>query len=313
MDTGSTLQFLELDLWVYAALMAAIAQTLRSATQKKMKPVLGDMGAAYIRFSYALPFAWAGVLIYSHSAEAALPQMTATFWLWVVLASVMQVLFTIFLIKMFSHRSFAAGTAFSKTEVLQAAIFEALLLGVVVTALTGSAIVIGAVAVVMLSLAQAKLTRGDVMARLFSGETLLGLLSGATLGLSTVFFKAAVLGLNSEDWLIAALFTGAMAVTIQTLGMGGWMVLSSARGEFALSLKHWRGSMGAGFWGAVATACWFTGFTLYAVAPVRAVGQVELLITLFISIFYFKEKTNKTEAVAIILLVLSIVMILMDR
>ena len=74
--------------------MAAIAQTFRSATQKKMKPVLGDMGAAYIRFSYALPFAWAGVLVYSHITALVLPQMTETFWLWVVLASVMQVLFT---------------------------------------------------------------------------------------------------------------------------------------------------------------------------------------------------------------------------
>ena len=313
MDTITSFSFLGLELWVYVTLMAAVAQTLRSATQKKMKPVLGDMGAAYIRFSYALPFAWAWVLLYGSMAGVGLPKMTGAFWLWVVLASLMQVLFTIFLIKMFSHRSFAAGTAFSKTEVLQAAIFEALILGVVVSVMTGAAIVIGAVAVVMLSLAKAKMSRGDMMSRLFSGETVLGLMSGATLGLSTVFFKAAVLGLNGGDWLIAAGFTGAMAVTIQTLGMGGWMMASSARDELKASVIHWRASLGAGFWGAVATACWFTAFTLYAVAPVRAVGQVELLITLFISLFYFKEKTNKTEALSIVLLILSIVMILVDQ
>jgi len=45
---------------------------------------------------------------------------------------------------------------------------------------------------------------------------------------------------------------------------------------------------------------------------VRAVGQIELLITLGISIFYFKEKTNKVEALAIILLAISIIMILLD-
>lgn len=312
MNTITSFSFLGLELWVYVTLMAAVAQTLRSATQKKMKPVLGDMGAAYIRFSYALPFAWAWVLLYGSMTGVGLPQMTGTFWLWVVLASLMQVLFTIFLIKMFSHRSFAAGTAFSKTEVLQAAIFEALILGVVVSVMTGAAIVIGAVAVVMLSLAKAKMSRGDIMSRLFSGETVLGLMSGATLGLSTVFFKAAVLGLDGGDWLIAAGFTGAMAVTIQTLGMGGWMMATSARDELKASVIHWRASLGAGFWGAVATACWFTAFTLYAVAPVRAVGQVELLITLFISLFYFKEKTNKIEALSIVLLIVSIVMILVD-
>ena len=40
----------------------------------------------------------------------------------------MQVIFTVLLITLFNHRNFAAGTAFSKTEVLQAAILKHLLL-----------------------------------------------------------------------------------------------------------------------------------------------------------------------------------------
>ena len=153
-----------LETWVVVTIIAATAQTLRSAFQKKMKPVLGNYGASYIRFSYAVPFAWLWVFGYQAYAGLGLPVMNTAFWVWVSLASLMQVLFTVLLLKLFSHRSFAAGTAFSKTEVLQAAIYEAALLGVMTSVLTGSAIVLGAVAVVMLSLAKADLKEKGIEA-----------------------------------------------------------------------------------------------------------------------------------------------------
>jgi drug/metabolite transporter (DMT)-like permease len=311
-DTLKDISFFGLDLWVWMTLLAATTQTLRSMYQKKMKPILGDMGASYIRFSYALPFAWLWVGACQMMTKAALPAVNTSFWLWLCAASLMQALFTIFLIRMFSHRSFAAGTAFSKTEVLQAAIFEALILGAVVSILTASAILLGVVAVVVLSLAKANLNRNDMRENLLSRQMVLGLLSGATLGLSTVFFKAAILSLDGGHWLLAAAYTAALAATVQTICMGGWMYFSSARKDFLLSLSHWRGSLGAGFYGAAATAAWFAAFALYSVASVRAVGQVELLLTLGVSILYFKEKINKTEILAIILLVVSIMMVLLD-
>ena len=299
-----------IETWVLVTILAAVAQTLRSATQKKMKPVLGDGGASYIRFSYALPFAWAWVFFYQQYAGIGLPGVTPGFWVWVSLASLMQVLFTVLLIRMFSHRSFAAGTAFSKTEVLQAAIYEAFLLGIVVSVITGTAICLGAVAVVMLSLAKADFREKGVMATLFSKQTAIGLASGSCLGLSTVFFKAAILELEGGDLLLNAGYAGAMAVLIQTTAMGAWLGFSKPD-ELRLTFIHWRQSLGAGFWGALATLCWFIAFTLYAVAPVRAVGQIELLITMGISVLYFREKMTRMEAVSILLLTISIIMVLL--
>ena len=52
-----------------------------------------------------------------------------------------------------------------------------------------------------------------------------GLASGSCLGLSTVFFKAAILELEGGDLLLNAGYAGAMAVLIQTTAMG---VLASA-------------------------------------------------------------------------------------
>ena len=48
-------------LWIWVTIGAALGQTVRGAYQKKLKAPLGDLGASYVRFSYALPFAWAWV------------------------------------------------------------------------------------------------------------------------------------------------------------------------------------------------------------------------------------------------------------
>ena len=86
-----------------------------------MKPKLGDFGASLIRFSYAIPFAWAWIYLYGDMAGQTIPVWNQPFLFWVTIAAVMQIIFTVTLVMLFSHRSFAAGTAFSKTEVIQAA------------------------------------------------------------------------------------------------------------------------------------------------------------------------------------------------
>ena len=109
-----------MELWIWITLVAATTQTLRSAGQKQMKSVMGDFGASYIRFSYALPFACAWLYAVMVVTGQVMPQTTSDFWLWVSIGGMTQVIFTVLLITLFNHRNFAAGTAFSKTEILQA-------------------------------------------------------------------------------------------------------------------------------------------------------------------------------------------------
>ncbi len=299
-----------IELWVIFTLIAASSQTFRSAIQRQMKPVLGNDGASYIRFLYALPFAWIAVITYHYGWRIEIPETSLSFWFWITFAGIAQILFTVFLIRLFSHRSFAAGTAYSKTEVLQAAVLEAIILGVVVNLITGTAIILGVVAVIMLTLAKSQFTRRDMIKSCFSLTSAIGLASGTFLGFATVSYKAAIGALIGADFFMRAMYAGACGTAIQVILMGVWMLFFT-RHELLQCLRHWQGSIGAGFFGALSTIAWFAAFALYAVAPVRAVGQVELLITLGISIMFFKEKTNKTELIAILLLSISIIMVLL--
>ena len=104
-----------MELWVVFTIAAAATQALRTAVQRRMTTTIGNLGASYIRFSYAFPIAWLFLFLYSEYAGTALPDLPAKFWIWINLAALTQVIFTILLVQLFSHRSFAAAVAFSKT------------------------------------------------------------------------------------------------------------------------------------------------------------------------------------------------------
>lgn len=298
-----------MELWIFITLIAATTQTLRSAGQKQMKTSIGDFGASYIRFSYALPFAAIWLWLWMYSTDQGLPVTTPSFWLWVSIGGLMQVIFTILLVTLFAHRNFAAGTAFSKTEVLQAAIFEALIIGEIVSLQVGLAIAIGVLAILMLSFHKSAAGLAGLLASLRSKQAILGLAAGTFLGLSTVSFRAATDSLVTGDIVLRASMSAATSTLLQTIFMGAVMLIM-ARRELVLSFSHWRSAWPVGLFGAITTACWFTAFSLENVASVRAVGQVELLITLGFSILIFKEKTSRIEVLSILLLALSILLVL---
>ena len=296
--------------WVWVTLAAAAAQTIRGAGQRGLKPKLGDFGASLIRFSYAIPFAWAWIYLYGDIAGQTIPVWNQPFLFWVTIAAVMQIIFTVTLVMLFSHRSFAAGTAFSKTEVIQAAIFEALIIGFVVSFQVGLAIVIGVIAVFFLSLAKSSLTFGNLVRSLLTRQTAIGLASGASLGFCTVAYRVATdlagrCGSDDAGQPVRRCFG------VDPDGAVGRFHVVRARDQLIATFVEWRASLIVGLSGAVATVCWFYAFSAHAVAPVRAVGQIELLFVLGISFFYFRETPSWKELMAMVLLVISIVMVLL--
>ena len=298
-------------IWVWVTILAAVSQSFRTAQQKNLKPRLGDFGASYVRFSYAMPFAWIGLISYIFFSKTAFPTFNTSFSFWVSTAAILQIIFTVLLIKLFSHRSFAAGTAFSKTEVIQVAVFEAFIIGTIVSFQTGSAIILGFCAIILLSIAKGQVTFSNLIKSLFSIQAGLGLASGGFLALCSVCFRAATDSLSGDDLIVKAGTTLAISLLIQTILMGLWMQWA-AKSEFVFTFREWRGSIVVGFFGALTSFCWFYAFSANAVAPVRAIGQIELILALLISMLFFKERPTWKELIAIFLLVFSIVLVLLD-
>ena len=192
---------------------------------------------------------------------------------------------------------------------LQAAIFEALIIGEIVSFQVGIAIFIGVMAILMLSFHKSELGLSGLYTSLLSPQTGLGLATGAFLGLSTVSFRAATEALGTGDLVLRASMSAFCSTLLQTIVMGIVLAIF-VRKEFIGSFIHWKRCLPVGLFGAITTACWFIAFALENVASVRAVGQVELLITLIVSGSIFKERISRIELIAISLLVVSILLVL---
>jgi drug/metabolite transporter (DMT)-like permease len=299
-----------MELWIPITIAAAFLQNLRSALQKHLKGRLSTSGAAYARFVYAWPFAVVYVWGLNAFAGLALPDPNWLFLAYCLLGGLTQILFTVLLLWMFSFRSFAVGTTFSKLEVIMVAGLGAAILGDGLTLAAGLAILLSATGVVCLSMDQTNLTLGRLFSGLGEKPTLIGLLCAGCLGASVVFFRGGALALGHDNVAMAAGFTFAVSVVLQTAMMGVWIIWREP-GEFRKVFRHWRLAAPVGVAGALGSVCWFTAFTMQNAAYVRALGQIELVFTFIATIVFFREKVSRLETGGIVLVVGAILLLLL--
>ncbi|MFP6749132.1 MAG: hypothetical protein VCD66_16220 [Alphaproteobacteria bacterium] len=296
--------------WIPITIFAAFMQNLRSALQKYIKGRLSTGGAAYVRFLYALPLALALLAVLVTQFGYALPAVNSKFLIYCLAGSLSQILFTFILLYLFTLRNFAVGTTFSKTEILQIAILGLILLGDEVSPFGIAAIAVGMSGVVILSMAQTSVTWANLGASLFEKSTLVGLVCGAFLGASVVFFRGATLALEDGDVLIRASFSLTVALVMQTIMLGAYLLLREP-GQIGLVFRHRKPASAVGIAGFLGSIGWFTAFTLQNAAYVRAVGQIELIFPFIASILFFKEKTSPMELGGVALILVAIVAIVL--
>ena len=293
-------------LWVLVTVLAALGQSLRSLIQKNARVDLGVYGSAFVRFLYGLPISFLLLLFVVGWSKLLTVEIHSVFVFWVVLASCVQILFTILLGLAFESRNFITSIALSKTDAVQAAFFEILLLSFVPDLKLVIAISIGFCAIFFIG---QSVPSGDIGRRRFSGTSVsLGLLAGLCLGSCSVFYRIAMEALSGLNIIEGAMLTASVAVLIQTIIMGIALRIWRPT-ELVACLRSWRLSSVAGTIAAVTTVLWFIAFSIMGVAQVRMLGQIEVVFSLLFSVLFFKEKVHRLELLGACLISLSLVVL----
>ena len=213
-----------MELWIPITIAAAFLQNLRSAAQKHLKAVMGTTGATFVRFGFGFPFALTFVAALHWFAGYQLPVLNTTFFGWAVLGALGQITATFLLIHLFSFRNFAVGTAYSRTEPAQAALFALVFLGERASLGAVIAIAISVVGVMLISVAHFAVSLRSMVASTVSRNALIGLASGTAFGISAVAYRAASLALGGPNFVMQAAVTLAVVICFQTAIMLVWMV-----------------------------------------------------------------------------------------
>jgi drug/metabolite transporter (DMT)-like permease len=258
-------------LWIPATLIAGSAQVLRNGLQARLTREIGTLGATQVRFIYGLPFAILFWLVAWALSGGPLPHFTGSAWAYALLGAVTQIAATALMLIAMTQRAFGVAYAYIKTEPVLVALFGVLLLGDHLTALAWLGIVIATTGILIVSV-DPRAWR-DVIRE---GKPMLtGIASGAFFGLASVAFRGAIVAMDGGGPFLRALTVMVVVLTVQCLMLGSWLALKD-RAAFTGSLRIWRESLGAGFLGALATACWNSALSLTAAANVRTLGLIEM-------------------------------------
>ncbi len=298
-----------LEVWVPITIAAALFQNIRSSLQKHLKGTLSTAGATYVRFFYAVPFVLIYLAILKHGVGLEFPELNRRFIGFVVLGGAAQIVGTALLIHLFSFRNFVVGTAYSKTETIQAAVVGMLVLSDPITIWALVAIVVSLVGVMLLAIAHQDVGVRDLLSSVFHRTAGIGIACGATFGLSAVCYRAASLSLGTGFVLSAACTLG-VVLLLQASAMGGYLYLMEP-GQLTAVVGSWKVAGAVGLAGMLASSGWFTAMTIQNAAHVRAVGQVELLFAFLSSLAFFRERVEGTEIAGIFLVVAGILVLLL--
>lgn len=286
--------------------------------QRGLTSELGTTGAAHVRFLYGLPFAALFLLVTLAISDTEPVQFNWTFFSWLLLGALSQILATAWMLSAMQSKSFVVTTAAIKTEPVQVAVFGAVMLSERIGTIGIFAVIVATVGVVMMSWPRKEHAQSErnVNHSKFNDwwPIIVGVAAGGMFALSAVGFRGAILSLAGDTpveipFYVRATTTLACGLLLQTIVLSAYLALRDPQVMRAI-FRAWRPAVLAGLAGAVASQFWFLAFSIETVSKVRTLALVEVLLAQVISRRLFSQKTSALEAAGIVLIVIGVIALL---
>ncbi len=250
--------------WIFFTFLAAFMQSWRNAFQSRLSGDVKTAGVTLARFLWAGPLAALYLAVLYQVEPIALPTFNSLFVIFIVGASLMQILATALMVKLFKFNNYAVGAGLAKSEALVAAILGMLFFGTHLSLLGWIGVLLGGIGVFMLS------AQGGFR-QLSLPTILLGLGSGSAFALTSLWVREASLALglpfpHSAAWVLL------LVISLQTVLLVGYLLVrdihtlkvlwSKPKLTLLTSVSSCVGSIG-----------WFSAMSLQAVPYVKTLGR----------------------------------------
>jgi drug/metabolite transporter (DMT)-like permease len=287
-------------LWIFLTAAAAPLQVARNALQRGLIGDAGPWGATLVRFLFGLPFSLTIFGAIALLTPGAAPHLSARYAVAVVLGALSQVGATAALLVAMRRSGFAVATVMQQSSLPLSALLGWLALGDHLGAQAWAGIATTTVGLGILSW-----PRKDQIAGAALG-TILGLASGLAFAVALNAYRQAGLALEPHHPIYSATASVCVAQAIQTTILLTALALWRPASLLAVA-QSWRPSLGAGFFGAAASACWFGALAMAPAGPVRAIGVIEAPIAAAAGRRLFKERLSPRQLAGGVMAALGVV------
>ncbi|GEM81621.1 multidrug transporter [Vibrio superstes NBRC 103154] len=278
--------------WILFTFIAAFSQSWRNAFQSQLSKTLNVTGVTLARFLWASPLALIYLVSLYQWQPVELPTFSGQSWFFLIGASVMQIIATALMVVLFKQKNFAIGAGLAKSEAPVSAFLGVLFFGTSLTLLGWVGVLVGGVAVLILSCPQG-------FRSISLNTAALGLACSSAFALTSLWIREASLSLqlpfpHRAAWVLF------IVILMQTVILTAYLLvkdrqtlkqmMSKPKLVIMTSVASFVGSFG-----------WFSAMSLQAVPYVKTLGQVEIFFTLLVSYFYLKESIPKKDIFALVL------------
>lgn len=289
--------------WILFTIMAAFMQAWRNAFQKQLSTSVDAYGTTLARFLFSPLFAFSYLaFLYVQKPVTAAVHFSDKFWFYIVIAGVSQIFATALMVMLFQQKNYAIGVGLAKSEAILAAIVGVIFLQEYLTTWGWVGVLIGAVAVFLLS-------KGRQHTELSMKTLMIGLGSGLCFAITSLLVREASLELTMLPFLHRAAWVLCCLISFQCIIMLLYLGIFSRETLY----RMWQ-RLGLVFKVSVcsflASVGWFSAMSMQTVAIVKTLGQVEILFSLLISAFFFKEKLAKTDHLGLWLVIVAAIMVI---
>ena len=292
-----------MELWIIFTLLAVIMQSVRTAAQKQITREISVQSATLVRFLFGIKFAALYFFLTIWIFQPINFELNIKFIFSGALASVSQVLATVFLIKALTLKNFAVGTALAKTEALLTAVLGSIFFSAYLNPMGYLSILFGVCGLLIAS-------NWNVTFKDLSDNQSIryGLGAGLGFALASLWIRDASLSLEIPRIVSAAAVLLYMVI-LQSLICLVWISVKEPE-QFMLIKKNLKSSLFIGFTGVLGSIGWFTAMSLQNAALVKTLGQIEFIASLLITYLYFNEKISTREYLGIAFIALSLLLLI---
>jgi drug/metabolite transporter (DMT)-like permease len=237
------------------------------------------------------------------------------FFHYILINALFQILGNIFLIKTIQTKNFGVGIAFSKTEIIQALIMGFLLYNFHFNLTEISAIFLAFIGIILLAKLDFKNFK-DFTKSLKNIASLYGILCGFCFGITSYNIQFASNYLISDGFNSIKASTVVLLYTIFFQNIFFIIFKSFQKRLFSdvkklFLIDNYRKFLLTSLSSFIGSICWYGAYAIGNVIHVKTVGQLEIIASMLVSKFHFKEKNSIKENLGIIFIIIAILLIIL--